>query len=647
MKAKKNYTNFCLLVILSLCFSCKQSENHTPVAKDGYLDLSDWDFEKNGVVTLDGAWEFYWNKLYTPQDFERDSLLPKTGYINVPGNWNKQRISGHSFPAKGYATYRLKIKLNQPGDILAIKLSDASSSYKLWINDKLVATNGIVDSVPSKMKPQYLPMVKSFHTDSEKLDLIIQVSNNFHSKGGLWLSIQLGTQEQLMGKRDFSAFFNVFLCGVFFFLFIYHLWIYFLRNSEKASLWFGLLCLTLLVRDLVTGERFLYVLFPSFDLNIGLRLEYLPLCLGPTLYAIFTAHLFPQEFPKKALPIILWLTAVETIIILFTPTSFYTDLLIWFELTLVIKSILTIIIIIKSTYNKRLGALPFLVSMLILMAFAIRDILFSAMIINTGDIVPLGFFISVLAQTYVLAYRISFAFGEVEELSVNLEKKVEERTRELSYEKKKSDELLLNILPEEVAEELKAKGTADAKQFDDVTVMFTDFKGFTQISERLSPSELVAEIHTCFKEFDNIIGKHNIEKIKTIGDAYMCAGGLPVANTTNATDVVQAALEIQKFMLGHLQLRKGEGKEVFEIRIGIHTGPVVAGIVGVKKFAYDIWGDTVNIASRMESSGEAGKVNISGSTYELVKDKFKCEYRGKIEAKNKGQIDMYFVEEKA
>ena len=210
--------------------------------------------------------------------------------------------------------------------------------------------------------------------------------------------------------------------------------------------------------------------------------------------------------------------------------------------------------------------------------------------------------------------------------------------------KKRSDELLLNILPREVAEELKVKGSADAKQFDDVTVMFTDFKDFTQISEKLSPSELVAEIDYCFKAFDYIIGTHNIEKIKTMGDSYMCAGGLPVPNKTNAADVVNAAIEIQQFIQEHLQQRVKEGKEPFEIRIGVHTGPVVAGIVGIKKFAYDIWGDTVNIASRMESSGEAGKVNISGTTYELVKDKFACTYRGKIQAKHKGEIDMYFVE---
>lgn len=210
--------------------------------------------------------------------------------------------------------------------------------------------------------------------------------------------------------------------------------------------------------------------------------------------------------------------------------------------------------------------------------------------------------------------------------------------------KKRSDELLLNILPEEVAEELKLKGSADAKQFDDVTVMFTDFKGFTQLSEKLSPKELVGEINECFSAFDHIMQKHGIEKIKTIGDAYMAAGGLPTANNTHANDVVLAAMEIQQYMHEHKAIKEASGQLFFEIRIGVHTGPVVAGIVGIKKFAYDIWGDTVNTASRMESSGQEGKVNISGATYELVKDKFKCEHRGKIQAKNKGEIDMYFVE---
>ncbi len=210
--------------------------------------------------------------------------------------------------------------------------------------------------------------------------------------------------------------------------------------------------------------------------------------------------------------------------------------------------------------------------------------------------------------------------------------------------KKRSDELLLNILPEETAEELKETGTAKTKSFESVTVLFTDFKNFTIASEKLTPEELVAEINHCYSAFDRIVGKYGIEKIKTIGDSYMCAGGLPVSNKTHPFDVVSAGIEMVKFIEDNKQERIAKGQPYFELRCGIHSGPVVAGIVGIKKFAYDIWGDTVNTASRMESSGGIGKVNISGITYELVKDKFTCVHRGKIEAKNKGFIDMYFVE---
>jgi len=213
----------------------------------------------------------------------------------------------------------------------------------------------------------------------------------------------------------------------------------------------------------------------------------------------------------------------------------------------------------------------------------------------------------------------------------------------IQKEKDRSDKLLLNILPAETAEELKIHGAVKAQQFDMATVMFTDFKGFTFMSEKLSAQELVSEIDFCFKAFDEIILKHKLEKIKTIGDAYMCAGGLPVANTTNPIDVVRAAIDIRDFMLNLKQKRQAEDNEYLEVRIGIHSGPVIAGVVGTCKFQYDIWGDTVNTAARMESSGEVGQVNISQNTFDLVKEHFNCTHRGKIKAKNKGSIDMYFV----
>ncbi len=220
---------------------------------------------------------------------------------------------------------------------------------------------------------------------------------------------------------------------------------------------------------------------------------------------------------------------------------------------------------------------------------------------------------------------------------------LEEKNKIIEEERQRSDELLLNILPEPIAEELKESGKARARRFDEVTVLFTDFKNFTRISEMLSPEELVEELDKCFKAFDFIIGQYgDIEKIKTIGDAYMCASGLTDGRVM-PNSIVKAALEMQLFLDEQKQERMRIGKPYFEARIGIHTGPVVAGVVGVKKFAYDIWGDTVNTASRVESNSDPGRVNISETTYNLVRYKFECEYRGKVEAKNKGQIDMYYV----
>jgi class 3 adenylate cyclase len=216
----------------------------------------------------------------------------------------------------------------------------------------------------------------------------------------------------------------------------------------------------------------------------------------------------------------------------------------------------------------------------------------------------------------------------------------------IENERDRSDRLLLNILPEETAEELKEYGKVKAKQYDSVTVMFSDFKGFTSYSEKLSPDALVETIGFYFSKFDDIMETYGLEKIKTIGDAYMCAGGLRENDKDHAERVVKACKDIVDFM--EVTRKDASASELnFDIRIGINTGPVVAGVVGTKKFAYDIWGDTVNVAARMESMSQPGKINISQSTYELLKDKWNCEYRGTFKVKNRGSMNMYFVKEQA
>ena len=219
---------------------------------------------------------------------------------------------------------------------------------------------------------------------------------------------------------------------------------------------------------------------------------------------------------------------------------------------------------------------------------------------------------------------------------------IEKTSHIIKGERDRSDHLLCNILPEKTAQELKEAGKVRAKHFESVTVMFTDFKAFTANSGQLSPEELVESIDFYFSKFDEIVEKHGLEKIKTIGDAYMCAGGLPFPTSDHAHKMVEAAIEIVEFVD---ESKKDDPNNLtrFDIRIGINTGPVVAGVVGTKKFAYDIWGDTVNIASRMESNSEEGKINISENTFNLVKDQFCCSYRGEIEAKYKGKLKMFYV----
>lgn len=268
-----------------------------------------------------------------------------------------------------------------------------------------------------------------------------------------------------------------------------------------------------------------------------------------------------------------------------------------------------------------------------------------------ADIILLGLVISLLYLFYKsrikrVQKQKDLLESQVKQRTIEIIKQkeqVEKQKQMLEEEKEKTEKLLLNILPREMADELKNKGKAKARKYRSATVMFSDFKGFTNLAENYSPEGLVAELDSYFITFDEIVNKYNVEKIKTIGDAYMAAGGVPIRNKSNAIDTTLAALEIQRTMLQIKKQKEEKGEIAWEMRIGLHSGDLIAGVVGIKRFAYDIWGDTVNIAAHMESSGEEGMVNVSESTYEAISEFFVTEYRGKVKAKHKGEIDMYFV----
>jgi adenylate cyclase len=243
--------------------------------------------------------------------------------------------------------------------------------------------------------------------------------------------------------------------------------------------------------------------------------------------------------------------------------------------------------------------------------------------------------------------RLESTIQQMEMSSLLLKQSSEEMNRQRNAteeERKKAQALLLNVLPEFVARELNEKGVVSPRHYPIATVLFADLAGFTKLTKGLTPIEIVNELNNLFMGFDEILEQNQLEKIKTIGDGYMAAGGLPVPNGTNPADAVRAGLRMIALVEKIRNENEKSGKPAWEVRIGIHTGDLIAGVIGKNKFAYDIWGIAVNTASRMESAGEAGKVNISGITYQLVKDKFNCTPRGHIEVKNMGKMDMYFVE---
>lgn len=243
-----------------------------------------------------------------------------------------------------------------------------------------------------------------------------------------------------------------------------------------------------------------------------------------------------------------------------------------------------------------------------------------------------------LRIAYLLALQLSSAIR-----NANAFQSLNDLYSELDREKHKSEELLLNILPTQIAEELKLTGRVKPTYHESASIMFTDFENFSTIAPSMSPEEMVSELDYCFSYFDRIIERYHLEKLKTIGDGYMCASGIPKPSYTHAIDIVLAAMQIQKFMELRKKEKEKQGKPYWGIRIGIHSGSLLSGVIGKKKFVYDVWGNTVNLASRMESSGIAGQINLSQATFDLVKDSFEAEHRGKIWAKNIGKVDMYLL----
>ncbi|MEI1278720.1 adenylate/guanylate cyclase domain-containing protein [Leptospira venezuelensis] len=640
-------TRFFILGIL-LCFlsfsACAQAKGkERPKAENGILDLSNWDFEKDGTVELNGDWRYYWKELIPPKSFEDDLVSDPSGFIPVPGVWNGHLLKGEPLPAIGYITYHLRLYLPEHTPDLAIRIDDGQgSAYSLYWNGKLVAYNGHPGPSPEEEKPEYLAQTSSV-SHSKQVDIVMHISNHYHRNGGFQMPILLGDSSQIFAARDRNRMTSAFLGGALLIMGLYHMGLFLFRKKEMEILWFSLTCLAITSRVFFSGDRFIGEVLRDAPWNIMVRIEYLSFYLGVPFMAMFMRTLYPAQFRKTSMIVIFTLSIPPCLSIIVLPPALFSYTLPYYQALIVFSGIYGMIMLTIAIFKGLQGAKLMLLGLGIFFAAVLNDFIFYQFHIGPGYLTPAGLFLLTFADAATLGRRIATAFNTSEELSVNLEKKVVERTKELAEERDRTDLLLLNILPKPVAEELKSKGSVTPVYYESASILFTDFVGFTKIAAEMLPKDLVEDLHNCFSEFDSIVSRLGLEKLKTIGDSYMCAGGIPNTNFTHAVDNCLAGLEFLRFMQRMAVSKSEMGLPFWELRVGVHTGPVTSGVIGSNKFAYDVWGDAVNLASRMESSGKPGHLNISGSTYELVKDFFVCEHRGKVQAKGKGEVDMYFV----
>jgi PAS domain S-box-containing protein len=420
LKMSKIGTLFILVifsVILFLLNACKPNilDRTAPKVVNGVLDLSAWDFSKDGPVALSGEWEFYWHSHLKPNDFLKENPPVISGLIEVPGDWNDFEVNGEKISGDGYATYRLRIILGETRERMAFKFLDMAVAFSVYVNGKHLTSAGIPGKTSDTTVPQFHPHVVDFNPDFDRLDVIIQVSNFHHRRGGAWEVIHLGLVDDIRAVRQNALNFNFFLFGSILMMGIYHIGLFALRKKEKSALYFGITCFLIAARSLVTGERYIIHLFPTFDWEFHTKISYLTFYLGVPVFTEYFRTLFPKECSKHVFFIINIVGILFSVTVLLTTAKFYTHTAPLFQIFTILAAGYGFYVLFLALKHKRQGALVFLVGFVILFLTLVNDILYSNLLVKTGQMIQFGLFVFIFSQVFLLSFRFSKAFSTVEE----------------------------------------------------------------------------------------------------------------------------------------------------------------------------------------------------------------------------------------
>jgi len=601
------------IVILILAFVNNANVAVKPKAQKGVLDLSKWDISKDGI-RLDGEWEFYWKQLLEPSDFKDtlpDNPSNPPNYIKVPGIWNGYKLENEKLKGNGYATFRLRAKLNDKTTTLGLKIITMSNSYKLWVNGVLLAQNGTVGTDKKSNIPEYKSQVVTFNTPTKEVEFVVQVSNFYHWKGGIWHPIKMGDAQSISQERDSRVVLEMFLFGCLFIMAIYHFAAFSLRKSETSILFFGLVCFVVSIRSIFTGENIVSIILPDMDWFLARKIEFLLTFIIVPAYSSFSRSLYPKEWNKT----IYWIITVFgfwlCIFVVFTPTNIYTFGSYIFTFYSFLSSLYIIFVFIRATVRKKEGSELFLATSVFLLFTMVNEILNQTEVVHTSLYLPVGLLIVVFAQSYILASRSANAFRTSEVYARTFQKFVPKQ--------------FLDRVAKEGIESIKP-GNAEKGE---ITVLFSDIRSFTTISEKLSPDEVFNMLNEYLAHVEPPIRANNGFVDKYIGDGIMALFEKG-DEQSSAHQTIVAALEMQAALKNYNQERLAQSKSLLEMGIGIHTGQVIIGTIGGnERMDSTAIGDAVNLCSRIEGMTKmyGTAILVSGYSISLLDNKLEFFFR--------------------